>query len=163
MKRVVLVLTFLAAAAMFSGGCTPAVGTQAAVSGDAPAADAVDPRERYAGGGGRTFLDTLNKGKEIALSAEDLPALELSGESAPAPAGETRFRVQIMASSQIDMVRKEKISAEAAINQPVFMASEQSLYKLYVGDFKTKAEAEAILPEVKSKGYRDAWVVNTVK
>jgi hypothetical protein len=162
MKRVLPVLTVLAAAAaLFFGGCTPAAGTNQKAAAPGDAADAVDPRERYAGGGGRTFLDTLNQGKEIALSAEDIPALELSGESAPAPAGETRFRVQIMASSQIDMVRKEKISAEAAINQPVFMASEQSLYKLYVGDFKTKAEAEAILPEVKSKGYRDAWVVNT--
>jgi len=161
--RVLTVLTVLAA--LFSSGCTPAVGTNqksAAAASDDAAADAVDPRERYAGGGGRTFLDTLNQGKEIALAAEDIPALELSGGSAPAPqSGEMRFRVQILASSQIDMVRREKVSAEAAISHPVFMASEQSLYKLYVGDFKTKAEAEAILPEVKSKGYQDAWVVST--
>jgi hypothetical protein len=40
------------------------------------------------------------------------------------------------------------------------MTSEQSLYKLYVGDFKTKAEAEAALPEVRKQGYKDAWVVS---
>jgi hypothetical protein len=58
------------------------------------------------------------------------------------------------------MVRKEKLNAETAMNLPVFMASEQSLYKLYVGDFKTKAEADAALPDVRKK-YKDAWVVST--
>jgi len=51
------------------------------------------------------------------------------------------------------------VTAEGLTKLPVFMASEQSLYKLYVGDFKTKAEAEAALPEIR-KLYNGAWIVS---
>jgi hypothetical protein len=57
------------------------------------------------------------------------------------------------------MARREKVNAENLMKRQVFMASDQSLYKLYVGDFKTRAEAEAALPEVRKFGYKDAWVV----
>ncbi|MCL2182765.1 MAG: SPOR domain-containing protein [Chitinispirillia bacterium] len=170
MKRVLLVMTAPAALALLlTACCTPKAANtgHGGPSADGPSA-LPDPSAQYSPSGDRTFLDTLNQGKEIALTAGDLPALEvaavnpaaasggLAGEAAQGP----RFRIQILASSQVDMVRKAKVEAEATVNLPAFMASEQSLYKLYVGDFKTKQEAEAALPDVKKKGYTDAWVVN---
>jgi len=165
MKKSLFALLSAAAvqALLLSAGCG---GNAARPGASEPAAgprsETADPRERYAAGGGRTFLDTLNRGREIVLSADDLPALEVvpavSFSSEKIVAGEPRFRVQIFASSQIDIARKEKANAENAIKRPVFMASEQSLYKLYVGEFKTRAEAEAVLPEIKKLGYKDAWV-----
>jgi hypothetical protein len=152
----------LAAVSLAVVGCEPAARRPA----EAPATDA-DVRANYsaAGNSSATFLDTLNRGREVALTNDDLPTLEVTATTtlpaAASPQGETRFRIQILASSQIDMVRQEKLNAEAATGLPVFMASEQSLYKLYVGDFRTKADADAALPAVKSK-YSDAWVV-TVK
>ena len=149
---------------LLSAGCT----SNAARSGPSaaePRPDAVDPRERYTASDGQTFLDTLNRGREIALSANDLPVLEVVPAVSPAPekgaaaAAEPRFRIQILASSQVDMARREKVNAENLMKRQVFMASDQSLYKLYVGDFKTRAEAEAALPEVRKFGYKDAWVV----
>lgn len=166
-KRLLLALLSVAAvqAVLLSVGCTPAARSGA---GDADAhngrSDAVDPRDRYVAGGGRTFLDTLNRGREVVLSSSDLPALEVVPAVSAAPekaaAGEPRFRIQILASSQIDMARREKVNAENVMKRPVFMASDQSLYKLYVGEFKTRAEAEALLPEVRKFGYKDAWVVS---
>jgi len=153
-------------ALLLSAGCNnaarPSGPSESAAAGSRR--ESADPRERYTAGGGQTFLDTLNRGHEIALSAGDLPTLEVvpavSFSSEKIVAGEPRFRIQILASSQIDMARREKVNAENVIKQPVFMASEQSLYKLYVGDFKTRAEAEAALPEVRKLGYKDAWVVS---
>jgi len=166
-KRVsVLLLTVAAQAMLISAACNPAVRSGSpSVASAAPRPDAADPRERYAAGGGQTFLDTLNRGREITLSANDLPVLEVVPAVSVAPdkgaaAVEQRFRIQILALSQIDMARREKVNAENAMKQPVFMASEQSLYKLYVGDFKTRAEAEAALPEIRKLGYKDAWVVS---
>jgi hypothetical protein len=154
-------------ALLLSVGCAPTVksGASEAVTAAEPRHDAVDPREHYVAGGGQTFLDTLNRGREIALSANDLPVMEVVPAVSVAPergaaVGEPRFRIQILASSLVDMARKEKVNAESVMKQPVFMASEQSLYKLYVGDFKTRAEAEAALPEVRKLGYKDAWVVS---
>ncbi|MDR2692956.1 MAG: SPOR domain-containing protein [Chitinispirillales bacterium] len=152
-------------ALLLSAGCAGNAARSGPSAASAePRPDAVDPRERYTASGGRTFLDTLNRGREAALSVNDLPVLEVVQPVSPAPergaaAGEPRFRIQILASSQVDMARREKVNAENVMKQPVFMASDQSLYKLYVGDFKTRAEAEAALPEVRKLGYRDAWVV----
>jgi hypothetical protein len=156
----------LAAVLLAVGGCTPAPRSSGGVKEPPPATEA-EIRASYraaASGSNATFLDTLNRGKEVALTDDDLPTLEVTAVAAvpvASPRGETRFRIQILASSQVDMVRQEKLNAEAATGLPVFMSSEQSLYKLYVGDFKTKAAADAALPSVKSK-YSDAWIV-TVK
>lgn len=168
MKKSLFALLLTAAAVqalLLSAGC----GGSAARSGPSepsagPRSENADPRDRYAAGGGRTFLDTLNRGQEVAVSESDLPVLEVvpavSFSSEKIVAGEPRFRIQILATSQIDMARREKVTAEGLTKLPVFMASEQSLYKLYVGDFKTRAEAEAALPEIRKLGYKDAWVVS---
>ena len=71
------------------------------------------------------------------------------------------FSIQIMADGDIDIIRKEKNKAQTAINKPVFIVFIEPYYKLWVGDFNTKAQAEEILPEVKRNGYKDAWIVNT--
>jgi len=109
-----------------------------------------------------TFLDTLNRGKEISLSENDVAMLDVGPSRSAAPTkvevNEPRFRIQILASGQIDVVREEQRKVEASTGLPVFMSSEQSLYKLYVGEFQTREQAEAALPEIR-KGYRDAWIV----
>ena len=110
-----------------------------------------------------TFLDTLNRGKELSLSEGDVAVLDVEVNGA-APLknveiNEPRFRIQILASGQIDVVRQEKKNVEASTGLPVFMSSEQSLYKLYVGEFQTRDQAEAALPDIKKKGYQDAWIV----
>jgi len=169
MKKILFTLLSTVAAVQIlflSAGCNKAVRSDGPSDSAAGSRrESADPRERYTvGGGGQTFLDTLNRGREIALSAGDLPNLEVvpavSFSSEKIVAGEPRFRIQILASSQIDMARREKVNAESKIKQPVLMASEQSLYKVYVGDFKTRAEAEAALPEIRKQGYKDAWVVS---
>ncbi|MCL2689818.1 MAG: SPOR domain-containing protein [Chitinispirillia bacterium] len=108
-----------------------------------------------------TFIDTLNRGKEISLSEGDVAMLDIGGRSA-APArveiNEPRFRIQIMASGQIDVARQEKMRAESTTGLPVFLSSEQSLFKLYVGEFQTREMAEAALPDIR-KAYKDAWIV----
>ena len=70
------------------------------------------------------------------------------------------FSVQIMASDDINEVRSEQIKAKSAIKQSVIIVLVQGMYKLYVGDFNTKAEANAVLPEVKKAGYPNAWIVS---
>jgi hypothetical protein len=85
-----------------------------------------------------------------------------SAQSAvPAPTLRGAFSIQIMADGDIDVIQKEKNKAQPTINQPVFLVFIEPWYKLWVGDFSTKAQAEAFLPTVKSKGYKDAWIVST--
>ncbi|MCL2218418.1 MAG: SPOR domain-containing protein [Chitinispirillia bacterium] len=175
MKRFLFALTVVSATlALLASACVSTAKRPGTTGGTADDDRAVpDPRTQYSPSAGRTFLDTLNQGKEVALSPEDLPVLEevatvnLTATPGAAAAGGAadpqtppRYRIQILASSQIDMVRQAKLNAEAAVDLPVFMVSEQALYKLYIGNFKTKQEAEAVLPEIKKKGYKDAWIVS---
>ena len=143
-----------------------------------------------AGGVERTFLDTLNKGREVSITAEDIgapsapapvPAIAptavpdtLAGRQAPVPAPKreagvvpSRFRIQILASTQEQQVRQEKNNVAAKIklanivDLPVTVVFEPPYYKLFAGDFAQRGEAENICAQLKKIGYNDAWIVRT--
>jgi hypothetical protein len=113
--------------------------------------EAVSPQVRY------TFIDTLNRGIEIHVgkmgepAAVDTPRLQ-SGAA-------DRFRIQVFASSQVEAAQQEKKKLESKTKLSVFMSIESPLYKLYVGDFPSREEADSQLAEIRKKGYSDAWVV----
>jgi hypothetical protein len=110
-----------------------------------------------------TYLDTLNRGKEVSLTARDLQA------AAPIQAGSVNlpdkqetaagFRIQLFASSQIEMIRTEKKNLEAKFNYPLYIVFTSPYYKLLLGDFAQRSKADSVLTQVRSQGYPDAWVV----
>ncbi|MGA2507400.1 MAG: SPOR domain-containing protein [Chitinispirillaceae bacterium] len=140
-----------------------------------------------------TFLDTLNKGREVSITAADIgaqsapvpaPAPAIVPVPAPAaapdtfagrPSGEpkreagvvpSRFRVQILASTQEQQVREEKNNVAAKIkladiDLPVTVVFEAPYYKLLAGDFAQRSEAENCCAQLKKIGYNDAWIVRT--
>jgi septal ring-binding cell division protein DamX len=130
-----------------------------------------------------TFLDTLNKGREVSVAAADVasrtaPAMVTAPPQAPAadlPAAEpkreegvvaSRFKIQICASTQEQQVRQEKNNLTekiklAQIELPVTVAFETPYYKLFAGDFAQRSEAENSCAQLKKIGYNDAWIVRT--
>lgn len=72
------------------------------------------------------------------------------------------YRVQIFTSRLYNEARQEKVLAEEIFNFPVHLDYEVPYYKLRVGDFLTRAEAENFIPETKAIGYRSAWVARVV-
>lgn len=162
MKRILIISTVLPVVL----GCVSAVRSQGeAVKTERAQTAPVENRTRTTPAE-LTFLDTLNRGKEVALSENDVSTLAVSDKSVEvaktaSSSASSRFRIQILASSQVETVRQEKRAVEAKTSLPVFMSLEQPFYKLYVGDFQTRKEAEAQLKEIRSKGYSDAWIVRT--
>jgi hypothetical protein len=116
--------------------------------------------------GSSTFLDTLNRGKEISLSDNDLKpilpeSLAISDDKdgkAPTIEG---FRIQCYASSQIDRIRSEQKQLEFKIKYPVYIVFNAPYYKLLVGDFVKKNDADLALGKLKEIGYTDAWVARS--
>ncbi|MFP4163343.1 MAG: SPOR domain-containing protein [Chitinispirillaceae bacterium] len=112
-----------------------------------------------------TFLDTLNQGKEVSLSENEVSVLAVSDKrgnnNKEEEASASRFRIQLLASSRVETVRQEKKTVESKTSLPVFLSAEQPFYKLYVGDFSNRKKAEAHLKKIKNKGYPDAWIVRT--
>jgi hypothetical protein len=112
-----------------------------------------------------TYLDTLNRGREVSLGASDVTpapavALDTTGQKpaeAPLPPA---FRVQCLASTQLEMVRGEQKSLESKVRYPVHITFSAPYYKLLVGDFPDREGAQKALLEVKGLGYPDAWIVS---
>ena len=110
-----------------------------------------------------TYLDTLNRGKEISLSDNDLnPILPESAavmDQKDSKEMESEgFRVQCFASSQIERIRSEQKQLEFKVKYPVYIVFNAPYYKLLVGDFAKRSEADFALAKLKAIGYPDAWV-----
>ncbi len=94
---------------------------------------------------------------------EPLPLPRAGFDSTLAGADPTEvYRVQIFTSRLYNEARLEKILAEEIFNFPIYLDYEVPYYKLRVGDFLTRGEAENFIPETRAIGYRSAWVARVV-
>jgi hypothetical protein len=128
-----------------------------------------------------TFLDTLNKGRELAIIISDTAG---QSKASASPIGVTtlaktndrgqgiaerrevgtvpsRFTVQVLASTQEYQVKQERRNVKTKVKLPVSISFEAPYYKLMVGDFSVRGEAENALAQLKKLGYNDAWIVRT--
>jgi septal ring-binding cell division protein DamX len=71
------------------------------------------------------------------------------------------FRVQVIASSQIEKVRAEQKALESRVSYPLYIIVTPPYYKLVAGDFVKRSEADAAALKLKEFGYADAWVVRS--
>ncbi|MBN2036834.1 MAG: SPOR domain-containing protein [Chitinispirillaceae bacterium] len=128
-----------------------------------------------------TILDTLNKGSEVSITARDYSTLptdikpvtirdtiedddkdiEKVAEQREAGVVPSRFRIQILASSQKGEVRKARRIVAAKVKYATSIVYHSPYYKLMVGDFSNRPDAEKALAQVKKLGYNDAWIVRT--
>ena len=69
------------------------------------------------------------------------------------------FRIQILASSDIERARVEKKNMESHTRQPLYIVFDSPYYKLQVGDFARRSQAEDFLADLRKSGYNDAWIV----
>lgn len=110
-----------------------------------------------------TFLDSLNRGKEVSVSKVEQGEIEMTRTNASQQKENAQeiYRIQILASSQVDLVHSEKDKLGYSTSLPLVILYDNPFYKLFAGSFKTKSEAESRLPGIKELGYEDAWIVNT--
>jgi hypothetical protein len=127
-----------------------------------------------------TFLDTLNKGKEVSLSEADftqqtaqpaapvavVPDTVQAVATATVPRQDagvvpSRFKIQILAGTQEQQVKKGKNALAAKVSLPLSISFESPYYKLFAGDFAQYSEAETWCAQLKDMGYSDAWIVRT--
>lgn len=70
------------------------------------------------------------------------------------------FRIQISSTASIDDAGAVKLAAQSMfISDTVYVVYDPPVYKVRVGDFTTRLEANQRLPQVQEGGYPDAWVV----
>lgn len=91
----------------------------------------------------------------------DMSYLEFDS-SASVTAPTEVYRVQIFTSRLYSEAARERLLAEEIFNLPIHLDYEVPYYKLRVGDYAVRDEAESMLAEIKTIGYRNAWVARVV-
>jgi len=72
------------------------------------------------------------------------------------------FTIQVAAASGEEAAAAIAASAEEALRAPVFVDHLDGFWKVRVGAFATREDAEAMLGTVAGLGYPDAWVTTRV-
>ncbi|MGD0037359.1 MAG: SPOR domain-containing protein [Bacteroidota bacterium] len=70
------------------------------------------------------------------------------------------FRIQIFSSSNVDEITLIKnLALEKFVGDSIYVVYDAPVYKVRIGDFINRYEANQRLPEFVEKGYRNAWIV----
>ncbi len=73
------------------------------------------------------------------------------------------FRVQLYMSRLYNEANRERALADEIFSLPVYLDYEVPYYKLRVGDFATREEAEGMIPAIQGLGYSEAWVARVIQ
>lgn len=71
------------------------------------------------------------------------------------------FRVQIMTTKSIQKADSLSLKLNSELIDSVYVIYEAPNYKVRVGDFVTRSEADLLREAMKKKGYSSAWVIST--
>jgi hypothetical protein len=72
------------------------------------------------------------------------------------------YRVQVMISQDENELIKLKNTLLQSLNEDIYIIFELPNYKLRIGDFISRKEAENFQEKIVKLGYRTAWVVPTI-
>lgn len=98
----------------------------------------------------REIIDTTgeNKTSEYSWKAEAVEGAFTYG-----------YRIQVIATSNKKQVEKLKEEVlRKGFNYPIYVKYVPPMYRLRIGDFKTQEEAQKALNQLKSAGYKDAFI-----
>jgi hypothetical protein len=70
------------------------------------------------------------------------------------------FRIQIFATGSIDEATASQTVARNQVGDSVYVVYDPPVYKVRVGDYATRLEANQRLTRIVNMGYDDAWVVS---
>ncbi|MBD3374687.1 hypothetical protein GF406_06615 [candidate division KSB1 bacterium] len=72
------------------------------------------------------------------------------------------FRVQLVSTRDEEEARLIRSEALLDLEQPVYLSYDNPYYKVRVGDFTTRSQAERYKERLALQGYPDAWVIRTI-
>lgn len=101
----------------------------------------------------RVFLSEMKKGKDVKVNPAE-PAVVEPLIIVPG------YRVQLIATPEIDDANAKKLEAEAAFpGQWFYLEYDPPTYKLRAGNFLNRTDADSYARYLAENGYPDAWIV----
>ncbi|PWB74717.1 hypothetical protein C3F09_03245 [candidate division GN15 bacterium] len=98
---------------------------------------------------------------ELRASQQGQPQTAADSESLPDSLNHQVYRVQLLTVDNYSDARRALAVAEEIFDLPVSLTYDQPYYKLRVGEFETKSDADGYLAKAKTAGYANAWVLLT--
>ncbi|MFQ6103931.1 MAG: SPOR domain-containing protein [Candidatus Glassbacteria bacterium] len=71
------------------------------------------------------------------------------------------YRVQLYATRDVEKARNVAESARRLFGEKTYIEYQEPLYKVRVGDYLLRDQAEGMRHRVASSGFEDAWIVET--
>jgi hypothetical protein len=93
------------------------------------------------------------------IERAEAPPLPPSFLPPPVPSGESRFRVQVLASALAANAYRVRSELEENVGMPAYVEQEQGIWKVRAGDMRERAEADVLRRRLFGLGYEDAFVV----
>ena len=93
------------------------------------------------------------------ISEENIPHLGLKNELDQAD--KEVFRIQIFESSIASIARAEAKRFQNIFGDTVYTDFETPLYKLRIGNFQNRKDAEEAVESISRMGAKDAWIIRT--
>ena len=154
--------SFLILGFMFFLGCPSAEtgGPQEVTAEETPAVTVEEAPATEAVSSEPTSVETTAaETTDVEAITTEAPPAAPAEELTPAP--KMGYRVQIGAFSFEEGANKVKIRAESELNQKVYVDFIEGMYKVRVGDFLTREDAEAYRDKLIGMGYNGAFLVET--
>lgn len=86
---------------------------------------------------------------------------ELRPRSAEGQDFEYGFRVQLYATKEVEKAREVALSARMLFSENTYVEFQEPWYKVRLGDYRNRDEAEKMRYRASTSGFADAWVVET--
>jgi hypothetical protein len=102
-----------------------------------------------------TPKDTGKTAKSVTASASNVLLEEQTGEKVDG------YRVQLVLTKSVEGANEVKKKAIFKFEDKVYLVFETPYYKVQLGDFESKKDAEALRDDAIAKGFPDTWVVRT--
>jgi cell division septation protein DedD len=119
----------------------------------------------------RREVDRIDEFEEVAVTESDFPVQDVEPVEDAAPVdtpvdstltSAPGYRVQIFAASgRVSAEAMRKTVAEV-MGVPAYVEQVDGVYKVRVGDCRSRPEAEDLLQRCRQSGYADAWIVSSM-
>jgi cell division septation protein DedD len=103
----------------------------------------------------------VKTGGEISTRETRVEEGELRTESPGGQDFEYGYRVQLYATKDVERAREVALSARKLLGENTYVEFQEPWYKVRLGDYRSRDEAERVRYRASTSGFADAWVVET--
>jgi hypothetical protein len=118
----------------------------------------------------RRDVDRVDVFEETPVSESEVPVESVEAIQEPPRTEEAigdsiatgpGYRVQVFATGSLEAAKSFEAEVETRLGVAAYLQRIDGMYKVRVGDCRSRQQAEELLQRCRTGGYRDAWIVSS--